>query len=70
MKLVATICIFGSCPSIFKTEDGNFIIVGKKIDPINNKDILHKIGEDEVPILLSKDEFNFLLKALSLKKED
>jgi hypothetical protein len=62
MKLVATTCIFGSCPSIFETEAGDVVIIGKKTELTEEGLVKSKLGKDETAILLSREEFNLLIK--------
>lgn len=44
-------CVVGACPSIFKTEHGTYLIVGKtNIDPDSFKRVQKKIGKNETVI--------------------
>ena len=48
-------CTFGHCPSVFKDEDGNIVIIGKKISQELSKQIAKKIGSDELAIIIDKE---------------
>ncbi len=45
------LCANGSCPSVFETEDGRLVVIGKIIDKtMQNRLPQGKVGEDEIAI--------------------
>ncbi len=49
-------CVLGSCPSVFETDKGTFLIIGKKLD--NEKipdEVKKKIGSNEMVIEVPKN---------------
>lgn len=48
-------CSIGACPSIFKTAQGKFVIIGKKPSPEITETIENKIGDDEWAIVIDPE---------------
>lgn len=49
-------CAIGACPSVFETEKGTFLIIGKKLDKENIPDeVRKKIGNNEMVIEVPKN---------------
>lgn len=47
----AFLCSVGSCPSVFRTERGTFLIIGKIVDQSTKKKLPDgRIGDDELVI--------------------
>lgn len=55
-------CSIGACPAVFSLDDGNLLIVGKKLSPELSKEIEGKVGDDEHAIVLSPEFFRNLDK--------
>ncbi|MGP1622138.1 hypothetical protein [Prevotella koreensis] len=56
-------CGVGVCPSVFDTDEGSFLIIGKTLEDKNIPDIVkRKIGEDETVIRVPKGLIMDLLK--------
>ena len=55
-------CALISCPSVFETDSGNYIIVGKKLNLKEvSQEVKNKIGDDEIAVEVPKgllDELN------------
>jgi hypothetical protein len=50
------LCVGGACPSVFMTEKGTFLMIGKKLDKENIPDeVKRKIGSDEMVIEVPKN---------------
>ena len=46
-------CGAGSCPAVFVVEEtGEWVVVGKKLDPDIAKRLKEKIGEDETAVVI------------------
>ena len=49
-------CIAAACPSVFETEKGTFLIIGKELDNENIPDeVRKKIGNNEMVIEVPKN---------------
>lgn len=49
-------CGLAACPSLFETDSGKFLIIGKKLDKDNIPDeVKRKIGNDEMVIEVPKE---------------
>lgn len=60
-QLLETLCVVGSCPSIFKTSNGNYVIVGKQINQIDlERNVQDKIGPNEAAIEVPAELFKKL----------
>jgi len=55
-------CSIGACPAVFSLDDGNLLIVGKKLSPELAKETEGKVSDDEHAIVLSPDFFKDLGK--------
>ncbi|OQX51041.1 MAG: hypothetical protein B5M53_11405 [Candidatus Cloacimonas sp. 4484_209] len=60
------LCGFGSCLSIFKTDQDTYIIIGKKLSLEETKLLKDKIGPDEGAIELPKRFIDEILKQRGL----
>ena len=48
-------CVLTACPSIFKTDKGTYIIVGKKLDLKEvAREVQDKIGDGEIGVEIPK----------------
>ena len=48
-------CGLGACPAIFKNEQGNYLLIGRKVDQTGiNADVLNRVGKGEVLIEVPK----------------
>lgn len=52
-------CLAGTCPAIFRTPEGQLVIIGKRYI---NEDIAHKIGIDEAAVTVPADMIKRALK--------
>ncbi len=52
-------CPAGDCPAIFRTPEGQLVIIGKRYI---NEDITHRIGIDEAAITVPKDMLQRAIK--------
>jgi hypothetical protein len=52
-------CSIGACPAIFRTPEGQLVIIGKRYI---NESIAHKIGIDEAAVTIPKDILKRALK--------
>lgn len=50
-------CGIGACPAIFRTDQGTYVLVGKKV---TNPELATRVGKDEAAIEVPK----FLLEGL------
>jgi hypothetical protein len=50
-------CVAGYCVAVYKTDDGDFVIIGKKPGAEISKQIEGKVGPDEEVIVISPDYF-------------
>lgn len=56
-------CGIGACPSVFKTDRGTYVIIGKiSEDVLSNESIKMKIGKDEFAVELPIEIINNLFK--------
>ena len=55
-------CAYGQCPSIFRSDNGNLVVIGKKLSEADLIEFKEKIGSDEQAILISEEYFNDNLK--------
>lgn len=55
-------CIYGSCPAVYKLDDGNILIIGKKPNYELYKQIESKVASDEFAVVLSPQFFESLDK--------
>lgn len=54
-------CIAAACPSIFKTDKGTYIVVGKKLTKEElTEEIQGKVGEGEIAIEVPQELFSEL----------
>ena len=60
-------CLIGTCPSVFETDEGTFLIIGKKLNIKNiPEEVKRKIGSDEMIIEIPKN----LITELDLFKKE
>ena len=45
-------CISGFCPAVFDLEDGNVLIIGKKVPFLLLNEIAGRVGDDEYAIVV------------------
>lgn len=61
------LCGLAACPSVFETDNGTFLIIGKKLDIEKISDeVKKKIGSDEMVIEVPKN----LITELDLFKKE
>lgn len=49
-------CVIGTCPALFETDEGTFLIIGKKLNKENiPAEVKRKIGSDEMVIEVPKN---------------
>ena len=49
-------CVVGTCPSLFETDRGTYIIVGKELNLKEiTQEVKNKIGEGEIGIEVPKE---------------
>jgi hypothetical protein len=53
-------CFPGSCPAVYTLEDGNLLIIGKKLSSEVDAEVRNKVGDDEYAIVLSPEFFQNL----------
>ena len=46
-------CTFGACPSVFRMEDGNLLIIGKKPSAELADEIRSRIGPGEQAVIIA-----------------
>lgn len=44
-----------SCPAVFKSDAGTYVIVGKTINPGNHPDLRGRVGSDETAVEIAID---------------
>ena len=48
-------CVIGTCPSVFETDRGTYIIVGKKLNLKEvTQEVKNKIGDGEIAVEIPK----------------
>jgi len=58
------ICLVGTCPSLFETDRGTYIIVGKELKLKDiTQEIKNKIGEGEMCIEVPKELITKLISS-------
>jgi hypothetical protein len=55
-------CSWGSCPSIFQANDGDWVIIGKQLSDEVLAQVQAKIGRGEYAIKISPEYFMNLIK--------
>jgi hypothetical protein len=53
-------CGIGSCPGVYKLDNGNLLIVGKRLSDGLSAQIGHRVGDDEHAIELNPEFFQNL----------
>jgi hypothetical protein len=48
-------CTLGACPSVYKTQQGKLVIIGKRPSLEITETIKNKIGDDEWAIVIDPD---------------
>ena len=56
-------CGWGTCPSVFALDDGDLLIVGKKLSKELVEQISHKVSHDEFAVRIGAEYFNDIPKA-------
>lgn len=50
-------CGWGSCPSVFALDDGDLLVVGKKLTKELVEQIAHKVADDEFAVRIGSEYF-------------
>lgn len=50
-------CGSGGCPSVLKLQNGDLIIIGKKVDAALNAEISHRVADDEYAVVIGASYF-------------
>jgi hypothetical protein len=58
-------CEWGACPTVYRMEDGNLLIIGKDPSPQVTEEIAEKIGPDEKAVVISPDFLSNLISPTS-----
>jgi hypothetical protein len=47
-------CLVGACPAIYETKQGNYLVVGKQVNP-SDVGLAGKVGEGEVLVKVPRE---------------
>jgi hypothetical protein len=50
-------CVPCSCPAVYRLENGNLLIIGKRLSPEQAAEVIGKIAADEEAVVISPDYF-------------
>lgn len=54
-------CTFAACPALYQTNEGDFVIVGKKADA-QELGIADKVGKDQEAVIMDKEMLEKVFK--------